>query len=120
MSKSNKLAKLKIVHANQQNWRCYYCGFPMWQGDPTIFAARYRLPAAALNRFQCTAEHMQPRMNGGEDRRENIVAACQFCNQTRHRMSEVLSPAAFRQHVSKRVRTGKWHPREFRSLSNDI
>ncbi|MFD1983228.1 hypothetical protein ACFSOZ_11165 [Mesorhizobium newzealandense] len=60
---------------------------------------------------------MQPRTNGGEDIHANIVAACKFCNQTRHRMSEVLSPAAFRQHVSKRVRTGKWHPREFRPLS---
>lgn len=117
MSKSNKLAKLRTLHANQQNWRCFYCRYLMWQGDQTLFAARHSLLAGSLNRFQCTAEHMQPRMNGGEDRPENIVAACKFCNQTRHQMREVLSPAAFRQHVRKRTRTGKWHPREFRRLS---
>ncbi|QKD19414.1 HNH endonuclease [Mesorhizobium sp. NZP2077] len=116
MSKSNKLAKLKILRANKQNWRCFYCDYLMWQGDPTRFAARYSLPGGFLNRFQCTAEHMQPRENGGEDRHENIVAACKFCNQTRHRMSEVLTPAAYRQHVRKRVRAGGWHPRQFRHL----
>ncbi|RWN24705.1 MAG: hypothetical protein E5Y88_21605 [Mesorhizobium sp.] len=110
MNNSNKLAKLRTVQAKKQNWRCFYCGFQMWDGDPTLFSERYHLPVGSLNRFRCTAEHLNPRMDGGEDRQENLVAACKFCNLTRHRMGKVLSPATYQRHVRKRVTARKWHP----------
>ncbi|RJT32134.1 HNH endonuclease [Mesorhizobium waimense] len=81
----------------------------MWDRDPTEFSERYSIPGS-LNRFRCTVEHLKPRMNGGDDRCDNLVAACQFCNQTRHRMRKTLSPAEYQRHVRKRTAAGRWHP----------
>jgi hypothetical protein len=58
-------------------------------------------------------------MDGGKDTKENLVAACEFCNQTRHKMRTVLSPTAYRQHVRRRIAAGKWHPPECHHLLND-
>ncbi|TRC80791.1 HNH endonuclease [Mesorhizobium sp. WSM4307] len=109
---SKKLAKLRTVQANKQGWRCFYCKFRMWGGDPAPFSERCHLPLGLLGRFRCTAEHLKPKKSGGEDRLENIVAACEFCNRTRHRVRDALSPAAYQQRVRRRIAAGKWHPRE--------
>ncbi|MER9948775.1 HNH endonuclease [Mesorhizobium sp. M0047] len=116
MCKSNTLAKLRIAQADKQNWLCFYCDFPMWDGDSAAFSERYHLSIGLLDRFLCTAEHLTPRMDGGEDAQENVVAACKFCNQTRHRMRSVLSPAAYRRYVRRRIAARKWHPPECRHL----
>ena len=116
MCKSNRLASFRIAQANKQNWLCFYCNFPMWDGDPAPFSKRYHLPIGLLDRFRCTAEHLEPRMDGGKDTKENLVAACEFCNQTRHKMRTVLSPTAYRQHVRRRIAAGKWHPPECHHL----
>ena len=41
-----------------------------------------------------------------------IVAACRFCNSKRHTKKKVPDPIVYRQMVTKRMRAGKWHPRE--------
>ncbi|WP_352633571.1 HNH endonuclease [Mesorhizobium sp. M0496] len=82
----------------------------MWDRNATEFSERHNIPAGLAKRFQCTAEHLNPRMNGGQDRLDNLVAACKFCNQTRHRMDEPLPWLEYLQHVRKRTAAGKWHP----------
>ncbi|RUW44826.1 hypothetical protein EOA36_30035 [Mesorhizobium sp. M8A.F.Ca.ET.021.01.1.1] len=119
MNRSNRLPKFRIAHAEKQNWRCFYCGFPMWNGDPSRPSDARQLSVRLLSRFLCTAEHLSPKMDGGKDRPENLVAACKFCNQTRHRMRNVLSPAAYQQHVRKRILARKWHPIEYHRLLDD-
>ncbi|RWC60484.1 MAG: HNH endonuclease [Mesorhizobium sp.] len=116
MCKTNRLAKLRTAQAVRQNWRCFYCDFPMWDGDPRLMAERYHLPVGLLNRLRCTAEHLKPRTNGGRESLDNIVAACVFCNQTRHKMRDVLSPVAYQQRVRRRVEARKWHPLECHPL----
>jgi hypothetical protein len=69
-----------------------------------------------LGRFLCTAEHLKPQVEGGQDTQENVVAACKFCNQTRHKMRNVLLPTAYRRHVRRRIAAKKWHPPECHQL----
>ncbi|TGQ72855.1 HNH endonuclease [Mesorhizobium sp. M00.F.Ca.ET.186.01.1.1] len=116
MSGSSRLAKFRTAQADKQNWQCFYCGFPMWEGDLALPSEHRRLPIGLLDRFLCTAEHLEPKMNGGKNRPDNLVAACRFCNQTRHKMRDVLSPAAYQQHVRRRIRARKWHPIECHRL----
>ena len=53
----------------EQNWRCCYCGARMGEGrDP---------------KRQPTYEHVIPRIEGGPDTYENLVAACAGCNNGR-------------------------------------
>ena len=116
MYKSKKLAKLRSIQAKRQGWRCFYCSFQMWNGDLALPSERYSLPAGLIERFRCTAEHLRPQRNGGKDSLDNVVAACKYCNNNRHKMRDVLSPAAYQQHVRKRVKARKWHPLECHHL----
>lgn len=110
MENPEKLKIIRTARAEKQNWLCHYCDCPMWDGDPNVFLQRHHVPKGLLQRFQCTAEHLQPKQNGGKDIPENIVAACKFCNQTRHKRRSVQSPELYRQHVQKRLKARKWHP----------
>ena len=91
-----------------QEGRCYYCGLPMWDDTPNDCPAadcrRNRQPKP----LRCTAEHLLPRSEGGADTPENIVAACLFCNQRRHRAKCPKSPEAHRTHVRRRMAAGRW------------
>ena len=79
-----------------QRGLCYYCGLPMWLGSPKLFARAYRMPLKKAGQFRCTAEHLQPRCNGGPATRDNIVAACVHCNMGRHEEKPVVTPAQWR------------------------
>jgi HNH endonuclease len=87
----------------RQHGRCYYCDFPMWRQSLVSVPAE-------LRRFECTAEHLVPASQGGEEDEGNIVAACRFCNQTRHKSKHALAPPKYREHVQKRLWKGRWHP----------
>lgn len=93
----------------RQQGRCFYCDQPMWLSDVTQFAEQHRITLAQAQRFRCTAEHLKARQDGGTDRAENIVAACWFCNNRRHRRLVPLEPPAYRNHVQKRLMHGRWH-----------
>ena len=69
----------------QQNGKCCYCGFHMWQDSAESFAKLHGITVKQARHFQCTAEHLQARQDGGRDVRENIAAACIRCNKLRHR-----------------------------------
>ena len=100
----------------RQKGRCYYCGFPMWLCQPGIFASQYSLTDRQIARFQCTAEHLQARQDGGKDTQANIVSACKFCNVTRHKTPKPLESGEYRRKVKKRLEKSKWHPEKLHRL----
>lgn len=92
-----------------QGARCYYCAQPIWAENADRFAAQFGVSKRNAAKFQCTAEHLTPRSAGGTDDAGNIVAACRFCNLTRHKAKRPLAPKAFRAKVRKRVADGRWN-----------
>ena len=99
-----------------QSGRCFYCSAEMWLTHPERFASRYGLSEREAWRFKCTAEHLIARRDGGSDTQENIVAACKFCNSTRHQIRCAPEPTTYVQHVRRRLRAGRWHPSKYRHL----
>jgi HNH endonuclease len=108
----SSLYKLRQKAFSRQEGHCYYCEYPMWLESWEEFAASFGISKAAAFHFRCTAEHLVARQDGGKDSRENIVAACWYCNITRHRFPTPPDPAIYRRHVMQLVRSEKWHPKE--------
>ncbi len=106
---SKKLVRHRQLAFSHQSGLCYYCNFPMWQKNPELYAHAlgFSLPQAKWH--QCTAEHLEPRKDGGKDVQQNIVAACRWCNQKRHSRKLVPSPRAYQQFVNQRLSKGRWH-----------
>ena len=84
----------------------------MWLDDIHAFLARYPLTHRQALLRKCTAEHLQPKQDGGGAGRVNIVAACAFCNHTRHRARTALSPERYAAKVRARLGRGSWLPLE--------
>lgn len=105
----NSLSRLRHEAAIKQGHRCYYCGQPMWEDDPTDFISTYGISKRQIRFCRCTAEHLVARQNGGRNVTQNIVAACAFCNHGRHKKKIAPSPDAMRQDVQKRLSKGKWN-----------
>lgn len=99
----SKLSTLRFQAFQAQNGNCYYCGQRMW-----IHSANEPRPSPDA-RFQCTAEHLIARQDGGRDVTSNIVAACWFCNSRRHRSKKPLPPRAYLAHVHRRMSKRKWN-----------
>jgi 5-methylcytosine-specific restriction endonuclease McrA len=110
MSKK-KLARIRRSAFEQQGGRCYYCRRPMWRSEPDKYAERYGLTRKQASLFQCTAEHLFARRDGGRDEFQNIVAACRFCNRRRHARGAALSPERYKNLVSERLRKHRWQGR---------
>lgn len=104
---AGSLKKIRKNKMREQQGRCHYCGLPMWDDDHELNAGggRGRRPPAEL---RCTAEHLQPRSEGGTDVDANIVAACCYCNQARHKRKRPRTPEAHRDHIRRRMAKGKW------------
>jgi 5-methylcytosine-specific restriction endonuclease McrA len=103
------LVRPRTIAYTRQSGRCFYCGAPMWSGDPKDFAAKYRLSLAQARFLQCTGEHLQARREGGSNAPSNIAAACRRCNQRRHQRKNPPPPALYKVFVQGRVRKGLWH-----------
>lgn len=114
MTKRSKALRERAAVA--QHHSCYYCGFPMWQGDVADFASRFAIRKRAALRFQCTAEHVSALGDGGTTTTGNIVAACHYCNQMRHRRNGRISSETFLALVRRRVGKHAWHPVQFYKL----
>jgi hypothetical protein len=106
---SHKLVRNRSEAFRHQAGRCYYCGVLMWRDDCESFAASFGIKTRTAKLLQCTAEHLHALRDGGTDESGNIVAACWLCNSRRHRRVYDVSLAAYRGHVAKRVKGGKWH-----------
>lgn len=103
------LVKSRQKAYKQQSGYCYYCHSPMWSSDTqSQFIPQYKITSRQAKFYQCTAEHLEARQDGGKDIVSNIVAACYFCNQQRHRLKKAPSPDRFKQYVQKRVFSNIW------------
>lgn len=105
---SNAVVRARVLAASRQNYRCFYCGLPMWAARPGDFAARYRLTKRQAMSLQCTAEHLLAQCDGGTDAAANIVAACVYCNRKRHARRVAPDPLSYRDLVRRRIRHGHW------------
>jgi hypothetical protein len=94
-----------------QKTRCIYCTAATWDKDPAKFMARYGLTLKQAKRFQCTAEHLSAKCDGGGDYRSNIAAACLTCNQRRHLLKPAPDPERYKQMARAAVARGQWHRR---------
>lgn len=109
MAKS--LSKYRSKAHQLQGGRCVYCGVIMWTADCPAFAKHHGLTLRSARWLQCTAEHLHPRQEGGDDSPENIAAACRYCNLRRHAgRRKAPRPDEYRSLVRKRVLSKKWHP----------
>ncbi len=92
-----------------QNGHCHYCLQPMWRKAVGDFAKRHGISTAQARWLQATTEHLKARCDGGSNLKQNLVAACRFCNQQRHKARCALPPARYSIRVRKRLASGKWH-----------
>ncbi len=106
---TSKVSKHRKSAFHHQNGHCCYCGFLMWQDSAEAFAAKHRISLAQAQQFQCTAEHLKARSEGGKNAANNIAAACKRCNQLRHKSKKAPSPETYQQLVQKRLAQGKWY-----------
>ncbi len=113
---STKTLKILRTHSfHAQQGRCYYCSGPMWLCSPDELGLRPRSAAP----FQCTAEHLLARQDGGKDVTDNVVAACHLCNLRRHqRPTPAPSPQVYRVRVQQRMAKGTWRPALARVAAN--
>jgi 5-methylcytosine-specific restriction endonuclease McrA len=102
---SNSIPQLRIRAFERQHGRCYYCELPMWTKSPLTFGEYYRLSPKQARHFECTAEHLHAKRDGGGNRCANIVAACRHCNATRHKRKSPLSPDQWR--IAQRGRASR-------------
>jgi len=105
----NTLIKSRFKAFNLQQGCCIYCELPMWIDNPDVFAKKYKITIKEAALFKCTAEHLLAKQDGGKDCESNIVAACHFCNQKRHKCKTPKDPISYKLHVSTRLGKGKWN-----------
>ncbi|WP_408987999.1 HNH endonuclease [Rhizobium sp. PRIMUS64] len=110
MKSNSRIQILRRRAAENQRWQCYYCQQPMWETDPKIFSARFRVTDRAALHFRCTAEHLEARCDGGRDTEENVVAACLYCNKNRHKRKRPKDAVSYGDLVRSRMEQGRWHP----------
>lgn len=106
---SLSISKLRNKAYQKQSGRCYYCGHPMWIDAKSNFADQHDISEKKAKWFQCTAEHLTARCDGGNDSQKNIVAACKFCNKIRHQAKKPLCPSDYKTKVKKRLSKGRWN-----------
>jgi 5-methylcytosine-specific restriction endonuclease McrA len=103
------LNKSRLKAFKQQQGRCIYCELPMWLDNSQVFALKYKITGRQAKDFKCTAEHLLARKDGGEDNQSNIVAACHYCNQKRHKRKLPKDPITYKHYVITRISKGKWN-----------
>ena len=116
----SRTRRYRDQRAAEQHHLCYYCLFPMWTTEAKVFADAHHITIAEAARFRCTAEHLQALCEGGTSRLGNIVAACRFCNERRHRRNKRLSPDVYMVRVRRHVAKLRWHPSRLHKLREPI
>jgi len=107
MPNNRKLRRYRKAAARRQQHRCHYCDAPMWSRSPAAFAERHGLRLEDCGHFQCTAEHVVARRDGGEEHR-NIVAACRHCNIARHEADSPPAADLWRAFVQREIAEARW------------
>ena len=106
---SKRLSRHRLTAFQRQNGRCFYCECPMWIENAKAFARQHLLTLKQAKQLACTAEHLKAVQDGGADTADNIVAACRFCNDHRHRRKVAPSPELHQMRVKTRVAHRRWH-----------
>lgn len=94
---------------NRQDQCCYYCKQPMWISNPFEFGQKFNLKESQITPLKCTAEHLHAWKDGGSNSKENIVAACLYCNKMRHRRNREMDPLIYQNFVQRRLSARRWH-----------
>jgi hypothetical protein len=76
------------------------------------------VPLPQVMRFQGTAGHLTVHQDGGTTVQNNIVSACLFSNQQRHRIKIAPIPEQFKKLVQQRMSDGRWH--RFRLIFQEL
>ena len=98
------LTKRRNAAYSAQQGRCYYCSCLMLP-----CSGRRQSSVEPDEKLRaCTAEHLQARRDGGRDSPRNVVAACWYCNHSRHALHDGRSPRKYRQLVRTMVARGAW------------
>lgn len=105
---SKKTRKLRGKALILQQGKCYYGGSPIWDSGLSTFAATHAITLRQAALLRCTAEHLKARSDGGSDSVSNVVAACLYCNRSRHSRPSPMSPELYRCHVRSRMARGRW------------
>lgn len=110
MAKPRKsLIKPRSIAFTRQNGRCFYCNQPMSTGNILEFANKHKITPKQAKLLQCTGEHLKAHHEGGSAKPNNIVAACWFCNQKRHRLKNPPEPEQYKDLIQNRMSQGGWH-----------
>ena len=107
------LIKSRQKAFQQQSGCCIYCYKPMWIGCLEDFAIQFRITRRQAKFYQCTAEHLLARQDGGKNGLNNIAAACKYCNQQRHKSKLPLHPVKYQQYVQGKVSKNCWPTARF-------
>jgi len=119
MAKPRKsLVKPRTSAFINQNGLCYYCNQPMWLKRTDELTVKYTLTPGQARQLQCTGEHLLSHKDGGSVSPNNIVAACRFCNNRRHRRIKPVDPEMHRVRVRSRIGRGRWHGIQVRKNSS--
>ena len=114
------LRRMRNKKAAEQRYLCFYCRFPMWSDRAEAFAGRHHITLGEAGRFRCTAEHLPALGDGGKTIAGNIVAACHFCNERRHRRAKRPSWTTCLARVRRRIAAKSWHPPTLHRLQRSI
>ena len=105
----SRLIRNRKAAMKRQGGLCYYCRQPMWVADINAFCNHFSMSHKRASWHKVTAEHLQAKCDSGTDQQANIVAACRFCNEHRHRAKTPLSPPQHMKKARRRLAKGGWH-----------
>jgi 5-methylcytosine-specific restriction endonuclease McrA len=108
MSKTQLIQSRNKAFKNQHGL-CFYCELPMWKDDSELFSKQFNITKKQALMFQCTAEHLLAKQDGGKDHQPNIVAACKYCNHKRHARKKPKDPVTYKSYVTNRLKHGGWN-----------
>ena len=61
----------RLLVFERDAWKCHYCGCTV-----LLLAGRYK-------NLRATVDHIVPKAKGGSNRAENLITACEPCNQAK-------------------------------------
>lgn len=109
MPNRKSLVRPRSIAYSRQLGLCFYCSCPMWLSDQNKFITMYGITTSQAKVLQCTGEHLEAHQDGGSSEQSNIVAACKYCNQGRHKRKHPPSSDQFKKAVCKRMAKLGWH-----------
>ncbi|MEX1670340.1 HNH endonuclease [Zhongshania guokunii] len=117
---ASSISKFRAIAFSAQSGKCFYCKSPMWLGDGLLeFSALNGVSIKQARLLRCTAEHVVAKQDGGKNERANIVAACSYCNHTRHRSKRPLSADQYAKKISQKCQKKRWLTCKFLNASHN-